>query len=60
MKITIVEFQSGMTPKMYRQELLFLCSARHLMILYISVKFHENILYGFQFIERTHNYHCRI
>ena len=26
---------------MYRQELRFLCFARHLMMLYISMKFHE-------------------
>ena len=45
---------------MYRQELLFLSSARHLMMLYISMKFHENILKGFQSIERTQNYNCRI
>ena len=34
--------------KMYRQELQFLWSAHGLMMLYISVKFHENILNGFQ------------
>ena len=39
--------------KMYRQELQFLWSARGLMRLYISVKFHENILNGFQVIEQT-------
>ena len=38
---------------MYRQELLFLCFTRHLMMLYISMNFHENILNGFQVIERT-------
>ena len=45
---------------MYRQELLLLCSAHHVMILYISIKFHENILNGFQVIEGTQNYHCQI
>ena len=30
--------------KMYSQEFLFLCSACHLMMLYISMKFHEDIL----------------
>ena len=44
----IVEFQRGITPKMYRQELWFLCSARRLMVLYISMKCHENILNGLQ------------
>ena len=48
------------TPKMYRQELRFLCSARHLMKLYISMMYHENILNGFQITERTQNYNCRI
>ena len=38
---------------MYRQELQFLWSACGLMMLYISVKFHENILNGFQVIEQT-------
>ena len=45
---------------MYRQDLRFLCSAHRLMMLYISMKFHENILNGFQVIEQTQNYHCRI
>ena len=30
------------------------------MTLYISVKFHENVLNGFRVIERTQNYHCQI
>ena len=41
-------------------ELLFLCSARHLMMLYSSMKFNENILNSFQVIEWTQNYNCRI
>ena len=45
---------------MYRQEEQFLWSARHLIILYMSIKFHENILNGFQVIQGTQNYHCRI
>ena len=52
-EIIIVEFQRGITPKMYRQELLFLCSACHLVMLCISMKFHENILNGFQVTEDT-------
>ena len=44
-KITMVKFQWGNnSKKMYRQELLFFWSARCLMILYISMKFRENIL----------------
>ena len=38
---------------MYKQELWFLWSARRLMMLYISMKFQENIFKGFQDIERT-------
>ena len=51
--MTIVKFQRGIIPKVYRQELRFLWSVRHLMMLYISMKFHENILNGFQVIEWT-------
>ena len=42
--MTIVKFQRG-KPKR-RQELWLWC-ARRLMMLYISMKFHENILNGF-------------
>ena len=51
--MAIVKIQRGITTKLYRQELWFLCSACHLMMLYISMKFHENILNGFQVIEPT-------
>ena len=47
---TIVEFLRGKTPKVYGQELRFLCSARRLIMLYISMKFNENILNGFKVI----------
>ena len=59
-EITIVKFQRGITSKMYRQEFRFLWSACHLMMFYNSLKFHENTLNGFQFIERTGNDHCQI
>ena len=36
-----------------KTELWFLCSARHLIVLYISVKFREKISNGFQDTERT-------
>ena len=52
-EFTIAEFQRGIAPKLYGHELRFLCSACRLMMLYISVKFHENILISFQVIERT-------
>ena len=37
-----------------------MCHARHLMMLYISLKFHENILKGFQVKKRTQNDRCQI
>ena len=40
--MTIVKFQRGIYTKLYRQELGFLCSARRLMMLYISMTFPEN------------------
>ena len=54
------QFSKGITTKLYRLELRLLCSARRLMMLYISVKFRENVLKGFQVIERTRNDHCQI
>ena len=55
-----VEFQRGITPKMYRQELRFLSCAHCLIMLYIAMKCHENSLKGFQVIEWTRNDHCQI
>ena len=57
--MAIVKFQRGIT-KLYRQVLWFLCSARCLIMLYILLKFHDNILNGLQVIERTRNYHSLI
>ena len=50
--MTIVKFQRGVTTD-YRQELRFLYCACCLMMLYVSMKFHEQILKDFQVIERT-------
>ena len=58
-KITTVKFKRGITPKMYRQELWFLWSTCHLMMVYISMKFHDTILNGFQVTEQTRNDHCK-
>ena len=55
-EMTIVKFQRKITTKLYKQELRFLCSAGRLMMLYISMKFHDSILSSFQVIERTQNY----
>ena len=45
-----LQVQRGIT--LYIQELWFLRSARRLMLVNISVKFHEDILNGFQVTER--------
>ena len=58
--MTIVKFQRGFTQKKYRQELQFLWSAHHLMMLYISLMCHDTILNDFQAIERTQKDHCQI
>ena len=36
--------QRAITPKVGKPELLFMCSACHLIVIYIYVKFPENIL----------------
>ena len=38
-----------------KQELRFMCSARHVMVFNIYVKFHENMSSGFKVMERTRN-----
>ena len=45
--------QREITQKIYMQELLFLHSARRLMLVDICMKFHEASLYGLKVIERT-------
>ena len=52
-KIYYFQFQRAITPKKHNPELRFLRSARRLMLLYIWVKFHENISNGFWVTERT-------
>ena len=41
------------TQKVYKAELPFLHSARHLMLIDICIKFHKYSLSSFQVIERT-------
>ena len=41
------------TPKVGKPELRFMCSARYLIVLYICVKFRENISDGIRVMERT-------
>ena len=45
--------QRALTPKIAKPVLLFMCSAHRLIVLYICVKFCENISNGFQLTERT-------
>ena len=45
--------QRAITPKVGEPELQFMCSARHLMVSNVCVKFHENMLSGFKVMERT-------
>ena len=45
---TAINVQRAMTPKVCNPELRFLCSGRNLIMLNICVKFHENILNGFE------------
>ena len=52
-KIYYFQFQRAITPKICNPKLRFLCSARRFMLLYIYVKFHENISNGFWVTERT-------
>ena len=55
-EFSIVKFQREKTKKKNVQtRLTVLVSARRLMMLYISMKFHDHILNGFQVIEWTRN-----
>ena len=46
------QFQRAKSPKIRNPELRFLRSARRLILLYICIKFHENISNGFLVTER--------
>ena len=52
-KIYYFQFQRAITPKICNPELGYLRSAHRLMLLYICVKFHENISNVFSVTERT-------
>ena len=53
-EITIYNVQRVASPKAGNSELWFLCSAYHIMVIYICVKFQENISNSFQVAEQTH------
>ena len=52
-EITIYNIQCAIIQKAGKPELWFLHSARHLIVLYTSVKFYENMAYGFQVTEES-------
>ena len=52
-EMAMFNVQRAITPKVGKPELCFICSASHLIVLYICVKFHENISEGIQVMEQT-------
>ena len=54
----IAKDQRGITQKIYIQELWFLRSAHCLLLVNISMTFHEDILNGFQVTELQSGRHC--
>ena len=52
-EMAIFNIQRAITLKVGKQELRFMCSACHLMVFNICVKFHENMSSGFKVNERT-------
>ena len=52
-EMAIFNIQRAITLKVRKQELRFMCSACHLMVFNICVKFHENVLSGLNVMERT-------
>ena len=57
--MTTVKFQWRITTKLWTRVMVIVLRTSSTM-LYISMKFHENILNGFQVIEQTQNDHCQI
>ena len=55
-EMAIFNVQGAITPKVGKSKLRFVCSARHLIVLYISVKFCENNSNGIRVMQRTLNY----
>ena len=53
LKLLLNKVQRGITQNIYIQELWFLRSAHRLMLINISMTFHEDILNGFQVTGRT-------
>ena len=51
--MAIFNIQRAITLTVGKQELRFMCSACHLMVFNVCVKFHENMLSGFKVMEAT-------
>ena len=51
--ITIYNDQRAVTPKTGNSELWFLCSAHHIKVIYVCIKFQESISNSFQVTEIT-------
>ena len=51
--VAMFNVQRAITPKVSKPELRFMCSTRHLMELYICVKFREIITNHSRLVERT-------
>ena len=54
----MAKVQRGITKRIYIQELWFLRSAHRLMLVNISMTFHDDILNGFQVTELQSGRHC--
>ena len=52
-EMAMFNIQRAITPKIGKPALRFMCSAHRLIVIYICLEFRENVLYGFQLIERT-------
>ena len=55
-EIAMFNVQRAITPKEGNPELWFMCSTHCLLVLYIDVKFRENVSNGIRVMERTRNY----
>ena len=53
MEMAIFNVQRAITPNIGKPDLWVLCSACHLIMLYICVKFQENITNGISGMEQT-------
>ena len=51
--MAIFSMQRAISLTVGKQELRFMCSACHVMVFNICVKFHENMSSGFKVMQRT-------